>query len=706
MLRSTLREALNIVPSNKHLYFFHQKDGKILELIGTPHLNLAEAAEILSRTGSLEPYFDFSRLKDDDTLIALAQRTSPGFRLPFLGLHTLLPQYTLVSRCIGENTYLGRFATIEFHPRVETHAFHNPIFVDTRTDALVGFSETFHGFFRKDYPDPESMLGLPVGTFLTPSPHVFQESMIPEFKPDAQDGFKTVHPTEGFLPDQDLIATVDIEILEGEGPSFVLGGDLEGYQAGPASGYWIVKRKGLVAASAGRRGLCTGKQRFHFCKVGRSLLLFMGGQKVIAYYDPDFAIAEQARFSLFLREGTRCGAAAITLRVRKSDPAGPWKRYVARLKDNSNRIFAADPFSNNTFSQPLYFHASAYFLNDITEMQGRIRELSVKVRSLMLAPAFIGESPAIRSLKETARLAASTDAMVLIEGPTGAGKEVLARYIHEQSGRKAAPFVKVDCATIPQNLIESRLFGHEKGAFTGAVARSIGLFESAEGGTIFLDEVGNLSTEVQAKLLQFLNDHTLTRVGGDRPMRLNVRLIAASNVSLSAMVGRGRFREDLFFRLNVVYLYTPSLASRPEDVIPLARHFLTLFASEQGKAVTAFSSDAETRLMKYTWPGNVRELANVVQRTVIFAKEGVISAEAIDFPGGALNRKQAKAVNRTPFRMDLTPAKDVARALRKHHGCAEKAAQELGMARATLYKLMKQRKIKPSKYRRGFQGPS
>lgn len=229
----------------------------------------------------------------------------------------------------------------------------------------------------------------------------------------------------------------------------------------------------------------------------------------------------------------------------------------------------------------------------------------------------IGECPRIRELRELIRTVAPTDATVLILGESGTGKELIAGALHRLSKRSGRRYIRINCAAIPENLLESELFGHEKGAFTGAVRQKIGRVEEADGGTIFLDEIGDMSRPLQAKLLRFLEDGSFTRVGGNEERRVDVRLIAATNKDIVEAIRQETFREDLFHRLNVVQFRPPLLRERGEDIILLAEHFLRQFATSMNKQIHGLSPEARQRLLEHTWPGNVRELRNVMERAAI-----------------------------------------------------------------------------------------
>ncbi|MCF8324572.1 MAG: sigma-54 dependent transcriptional regulator [Leadbetterella sp.] len=245
----------------------------------------------------------------------------------------------------------------------------------------------------------------------------------------------------------------------------------------------------------------------------------------------------------------------------------------------------------------------------------------------------VGESSLITKVKETIDRVAPTEARILVTGPNGSGKEMVAKQIHEKSNRLKKPLVEVNCAAIPSELIESELFGHEKGAFTSAIKQRIGKFEQADNGTLFLDEIGDMSLSAQAKVLRALQEHKITRVGGEKEIKINVRIIAATNKDLKKEIAEGNFREDLYHRLNVIPIYVPPLAERRDDIPLLADKFLGDVAEEYGDQPKTFSSDAMDYMKNLPWTGNVRELRNVVERLVIMC-DSVISVDEVKLYAG------------------------------------------------------------------------
>lgn len=261
------------------------------------------------------------------------------------------------------------------------------------------------------------------------------------------------------------------------------------------------------------------------------------------------------------------------------------------------------------------------------------------------ASDFLFRDPAMERVVRMADQIAPSDASILITGESGTGKEVIAKYVHSKSRRASRPFISVNCAAIPEALLESELFGHEKGAFTGAVARRIGKFEEASGGTLLLDEISEMDVRLQAKLLRAIQERVIDRVGGTKPVPVDIRILATSNRNLNEVVREGSFREDLLFRLNVVNLKLPALRDRPGDIIALAEHFVDKYAKANGIAQRTLSAEARDALVKAPWPGNVRELENTLHRAVLLSSGDVIGPEAIVLPDGMGLAEAARAAS-------------------------------------------------------------
>jgi DNA-binding NtrC family response regulator len=267
-------------------------------------------------------------------------------------------------------------------------------------------------------------------------------------------------------------------------------------------------------------------------------------------------------------------------------------------------------------------------LRNAAEKQNLVTETKVLKKRISKVQEIVGQSLPIQKIKDTINKVAPTDARVLITGENGAGKELVARWIHEKSNRNNGPIIEVNCAAIPAELIESELFGHEKGAFTSAVKQRIGKFEQANGGTLFLDEIGDMSLSAQAKVLRALQEGKITRVGGDKDISVDVRIIAATNKDLLKEVEEKQFRLDLYHRLGVIIIHVPSLNDRKTDIPELVNHFLKTIASEYGQPVKEIEMEAIHALQKYNWTGNIRELRNVVERLIILS-DSIITAEDV-----------------------------------------------------------------------------
>ena len=265
------------------------------------------------------------------------------------------------------------------------------------------------------------------------------------------------------------------------------------------------------------------------------------------------------------------------------------------------------------------------------EHKSLVQETKVLRKKIGARNKMVGESAAIERVREIIEKVAPTEARVMITGSNGTGKEVVAHLIHENSARAKKPMVEVNCAAIPSELIESELFGHTKGSFTSAIKDRAGKFEQADGGTLFLDEIGDMSLSAQAKVLRALQENEITRVGSDKPIKVNVRVLAATNKDLKKEIAEGRFREDLFHRLNVIPIHVPSLDDRKEDIPLLVNHFAELICNEQGWKVKTFDHAAVTALQEKTWPGNIRELRNVIERLIILGGDTITASDVACF---------------------------------------------------------------------------
>ncbi len=340
--------------------------------------------------------------------------------------------------------------------------------------------------------------------------------------------------------------------------------------------------------------------------------------------------------------------------------------------------------------KPLSLEKTVLGIRHALDQQRLQRENVALRRTMEESVQILGRSPAIAGLKEQIARAAPTEGRVLITGENGTGKEMIARNIHLLSPRREGPFIEVNCAAIPEELIESELFRHERGAFTGAVSRRTGRFESAHGGTIFLDEVGDMSLKTQAKVLRVLENQSFERIGGARQIRSDARVIAATNKDLQERIGTGEFREDLFYRLNVIPFTVPPLRERPEDIPLLASHFLRLFSLKMGQKGKALSEEALLRLGRYTWPGNIRELKNLMERLAIMVPGGVINADDLPFETVAAGPAEQSDKPLTFRQARLEFERDfLVQALERNSWNITQTARELRLERSHLHKKIK-----------------
>jgi two-component system response regulator GlrR len=360
-----------------------------------------------------------------------------------------------------------------------------------------------------------------------------------------------------------------------------------------------------------------------------------------------------------------------------------WQDVSQILKDGAFD-FVMPPFRTADIV-PRLRRLGEYSRTEEPVMQRRKQELGL--------PEFIGDSSALMSELEKVPRIAKCDVTVLIEGETGTGKEICAQSIHRLSSRSRGPFIPVNCGAIPVDLVENELFGHETGAFTGAVSSARGLIPEADGGTLFLDEVDSLPPSAQVKLLRFLQDKHIKPLGNRKSVRVDIRTIAASNARLEEAVKMGRFRQDLYFRLNVVRLRLPPLRERKSDIPLLARHFLKRYALEFGRPAKDFSLQAMSKLLLYDWKGNVRELENTVQRCLIFSDQSMVAARDIDLPGSyqpcsstSFRESKAKAV--ATFEKEY-----LENCLLSNGGNISRAALEAKQDRRAFWRLMKKHQI-------------
>jgi DNA-binding NtrC family response regulator len=406
--------------------------------------------------------------------------------------------------------------------------------------------------------------------------------------------------------------------------------------------------------------------------------------------EPDIALVD------LMMPGEMDGMAVLAA-LRERAPEIPVVMMSGRA-GLSDAVRATKLGAFNFLEKPLTPEGVLLALASAVELRQVRREARALRADLGLVGEMIGSSPALRRVREMIARVAPSDARVLISGESGTGKELVAAAIHASGARKDRPFIRVNCAAIPRDLVESEMFGHERGSFTGATERRIGRFELADRGTLFLDEVGDLGAEAQAKLLRAIESGEIERVGGGKPIRVDVRVLSATNKDLTRAVAEGTFREDLYFRLNVIPLAIPPLRERPDDIPALVRHFSALYRGRTGQPLTSWSADALDVLARHRWPGNVRELANIVERLAILHPGREVTSDDIRevLPSAPVRLGEpATLPNAAVLDASLTDTLDdyervlITRALSVAGGNIAEAARRLQTDRPNLYRRMK-----------------
>jgi len=425
---------------------------------------------------------------------------------------------------------------------------------------------------------------------------------------------------------------------------------------------------------------------------------------------PDEAVAQlrAGSFDLLIAEIDAAADTGLALldTARQSDPELPMIA-ITRSPDLASATASLRAGARDYLAEPIdpeVLTASARRLLSGRRLEAEYELLRRQVERPYSFDDMIGGCPAMRKVFETIEQVAQSDVDVLVVGETGTGKELVARSIHRRSGRAQGPFVPVDCGAIPENLLESEFFGHEKGSFTGAENRRIGLLEFADHGTFFLDELGELPLMLQAKLLRTLQERRIRRVGGREEIEIDVRIVAATGRNLDEMIRQGQFRQDLFYRINVVRIDLPPLRERKDDIGLLAEHMAQRHAREMGRTIKSITPEAYQVLAQYRWPGNVRELQNVVRRAIALAKGPMITLDDLpdELVGAAGQNGSSGATGYFELRdqyLGRFEAQYLNELLARHHGDVRTAALEAKLPRGTLYRLMKKYQIDGGSFR-------
>jgi transcriptional regulator with PAS, ATPase and Fis domain len=522
---------------------------------------------------------------------------------------------------------------------------------------------------------------------------------------------------------EDLKLTFEIKSDIDSLPGIILGDlmpigefyDRNGYSISiyPLTKRICIKKRGYIIQSGSTINEVTGK--YVLIKSGGFFLLTKDGEEILSFYDIHPIERTDLWITLFKRTDDSCSIDRILIEKRTSEQQETNEEIITYLRNSERTPCLLDRVLSFSLAGT-HNILRAYRLRSITAFQSRITRLEKllnhernegeRLKELLSQgdidkSIMIGRSREMQVIREKADKLSRTNISILIQGATGTGKEILAHYIHNKSGRAKGPFIKIDCSILPQSLIESELFGHEKGAFTGAEHAKEGLFESADGGTLFIDEISNLPMQSQAKLLQFLQDRSLIRLGGKKKRKIDTRIIVAANESLPKLVKEGRFREDLYYRFAVATFELPSLKERLEDLHLLCDYFLSIYSKSCGKEVSSLTNDAYEKMFSYSWPGNIRELRNVIDQAVLLCDTNSISAQLIRFPGdsSALAATGPEKMRKTTRHINANRNELVALLL-KHKGSVIKCAAELEVTTRTLYYCLKQDNLNPKNFKR------
>ncbi|MBL8027086.1 MAG: sigma-54-dependent Fis family transcriptional regulator [Fibrobacteres bacterium] len=596
---------------------------------------------------------------------------------------------------------------------------------DRESDTILGYNSPFISLYCKNGPNTEWLHRKATDLF-DRSPSLWQNDQISKLPLPGQllsgqnlKGFKHTssidapytldYPIFTEKEDFDLRITVKSRSLE---DFFITlhSEQMEEYFFGfeGTSRRSVIKRRGFLAACGPVWDLGSEKQiDFTVIKRGNVVAFDINGRRYTAFEDPHFPHSPKG---MTLCLNPRAGLTTLVemeLSVKSVSSHQPVIQPICQSVHEAKNYYSFSPFYTKGLSLNRYQHVSGYLFHDITVMEKRSQLLSrslrkkeeeaeelkqqIKAREQSL---IIGQSPLLEKIKSQAERAAVSQSTILINGATGTGKEVLARWIHQRSLRSKGVFIKADLGALPESLMLSELFGHKKGAFTGAERDRQGLVESARGGTLFLDEIANIPLSAQGYLLRFLNDGTFHPLGSDKPVTSDVRLIIATNADLAALIKKGAFREDLYFRISAITLNLPSLNERKEDIPLLALHTL-----EQIGTHFSFSKEAMNRLCNYSWPGNIRELFSVVQNAAALADGDKIESDHLSFPANVSGKVRKP---RTPFKVRQSDPEIIRNALFQHNGVVVKAAKALNIDRRTLYLYMQSKGWKADAFRTGL----
>ncbi|MBL8024943.1 MAG: sigma 54-interacting transcriptional regulator [Fibrobacteres bacterium] len=660
---------------------------------------------------------------------------------------------------IDPNCFLGIVFFTRLLPNITYTNSNLIVFID-ENELIRGFNRNFLNFFSFTYiNNPNEIINKTLKDFLHPSPAEMEKAYLRKVNRQFDSFWHTVYnwPTENTLenlPLEDFSINADssiswknnhdskasfislpcpidatvndfnleihFKIISGDAPLILLTNQRtdnapkhseEGYQISPLvrhTGFGLKRNGNFVKKSL----TLSDKpyETFNVQIIEHAIYFDVNGENVIKTYDPIFHL--QKKVVLFLGLRARSNIVLSKICVRCRDNKGKLKLskqedIIVQLKSSPPKYFSLTRFYN--FSLDSYQNLSAYILSDVTPLHEKIAlykkryELQrTRLKNLLEQTdnsdneMIIGEGYQMKSLKSLAITSAGSNVPILIQGETGTGKEIMARYIHSKSSRSNMPFVKVDCSALPENLIESELFGHEKGAFTGAIRQKTGRFVDAGGGTLFIDEISNIPIFIQAKLLGFLQDFTIVPIGGTRSISVDVRVIVASNVDLNILINKRLFREDLYYRISTIIINLPPLRNRKEDIPLLCKKFIDDYNLKNHKDITSITPAAYQKLFDHSWPGNIRELKNVIEKACVFCEGNEITPEVTKL----INSWDPVKIPREKYHFTHMQKVDWEELLRKHHGNIRTLSKEIGISRNSCYENLRKYHLDQNDFRK------
>ncbi|MBL8024944.1 MAG: sigma-54-dependent Fis family transcriptional regulator [Fibrobacteres bacterium] len=755
-----------VIQQLRDALFLVDEKGSILKHWNTSDDLPDSIAAILLEKKIITDIFDFDGIKDlrqldfsKGSYISYATQDHFLHHIRSIGFYTRQPVVRLTLNPVNGDQFLASVSITKSYKAASDPYGGGLIWINAKNGKIEGISSVIYSSLKSTFPKPYDLLGISAEEIISPTPEEIIKGGLNASPAPSDDRFATIVTGDMFLSrpelfeaektmpvsgddrslmwenkrgnydffriktpfaplSQDFFLEIDFEIVKGRWPLFIFGirnpyvfPDAYGYTAGYMDNeeIFFFKKEGHKIEDSKISFYENSKSfKVRFIKNGQNIHLRVNGRIVLEYHDIDFIRVEQFYPYVGIRPESALKIKNFSVGYKKRDLKEDVREPVIRLKAKDELYYTIKHINNYNVTSSTSLIRS-YALYNVTSFEKEKKQLIAIISESGGGDySFVGSSSVLNTVRENARTAASSGATILIQGETGTGKEVLARYIHQHSPFAEGPFVKVDCSTLSPTIIESELFGHEKGSFTGASDRRKGRLEEADKGVLFLDEISNLSLDIQAKLLNFLQDFTVTRVGGAKTIKTSLQVVAASNIPLQVLVDKGLFRRDLFYRLNVFSFTLPPLRNRLEDLPVLCETFIRFFAARHNKDIKGIEGNTYRRLFDYSWPGNVRELKNVLQRAVVYCDGGEITDEHLKLADSGISEvhhssnhyvQSAEKTKRSNKPVEVEKER-MEGLISEHKGNISKIAEALGVTRVTVYKLAKKHNIAIDDFRK------